>query len=166
MSKRIFLFWIALLMMFLGCRILPDPLQQRLQKMDGFPSDAILVSDLYAHPKKYKKMVGTTVTVVGYLDFFNVLDNREAVYPEETFALIARADKSGTEPRLFVHFKNGTDPHPLFDEFHGKANQFEAQGLIVIVKGNLQFFRKNYNFNSDIGFLLNEVNLDDVTILK
>ena len=165
MKKYVVLVSAALLITLLGCKIFADPLQQRVQETDKISADAILVSDLYAHPKKYTKFVGQPVTVVGYLDFANIHDQRKNTYPQEAIALITKPEDPGSAQSVFAYFAPAANPYPLFDLLYDKENRIGDKGLAVAVQGTLQSFERQYNFNSDTGFVLEGVIPDDVSVL-
>jgi hypothetical protein len=150
-----------------GCQGRGSPLVKRVQELDGFPEDAILVSDLYAHPDQYEAMAGQTVTIAGYLDFANIHDLRDANYPQEAIRLVKRPeDQVGAGSGLFVYFPASTDPHPLFDRLYSLESQSETDGLVVAARGVLESSEMHYNFNSATGFVLKEADPDDVLIFE
>lgn len=150
-----------------GCQGSGGPLAKRVQELNGLPEDAILVTDLYAHPDQYEAMAGQTVTVVGYLDFANIHDLRETTYPQEAIRLVKRPeDQAGAGSGVFVYFPRSADPRPLFDRLYSLESQSEADGLVVAARGVLKPFEMQYNFNRATGFVLEEVDPEEVIIFE
>jgi len=164
MKKYVILVSATLLITLFGCKIFADPLRQRIQETDKVPADAILVSDLYAHPGKYTKFVGQSVTVVGYLDFANTHDQRKDSYPQEAIALITKPEDPGSARSVFAYFAPSSDLHPLFDRLYDKERRVGDKGLVVAITGTLQSFERHYNFNSDTGFILEGITPHDVSV--
>jgi len=127
--------------------------------------NTISVTELYAHPKQYQHLEGQIVTVVGYVDFDNILDKRETYYDRETIGFVRKPGQHA-DAVFFANFDSSVDPHPLFDRLHQLEPKYYDTGLRLAVTGKLHAFEMPTNFTTDIGYEVVVQSLEDVVILS
>ncbi len=130
----------------------------------GVPEDAIRVTDLHAHPKEYQPLNGQQATVVGYVDFDNILDQRETYYDHEAIGFVSQPGQTG-DVVFFADLDTSLDPRPLFDRLYCLRPDYETKGLQIAVTGTLHVSEQLTNFTTGLGYEMDVSSLDDVVIL-